>query len=119
MCYYPGLWWRGSGTDGFEDGAEWIGAGQAGGVDNGADGGLALGRPHGAVAVGDLPLHDGRTQQPLRAIVRRLDLSGIGEEDQELIARAADLDLQVAGQVTAARRGEDGAELPILAAALG
>jgi uncharacterized protein with GYD domain len=37
---------------------------------------------------------------PLGAVVGRFDFSGIGEEDQESIAGAADLDLQVAGQVT-------------------
>ena len=82
------------------------------GVDDGADVGLALGGPHRAVAVGHLPLHDGRTQSALTAIVRRLDPAGIGQEDQELIAGAADLSLQP-GQVTAARGGQDGAELSI------
>lgn len=35
------------------------------GVDDGANGGLAFGGPHGAVTVGHLPLHNGRTKQPL------------------------------------------------------
>ena len=56
---------RGSGADGHEDGAEGAAACDAGGIDDGADGGLALGGPHRAVAVGDLPLDYGRTQQPL------------------------------------------------------
>src|SRR4029079_18985638 len=89
------------------------------GASGAANVGLSLAAPHGPVAVGDLPLHDSRTQQPLGAVVRRLDLSGIGEEDQELIACAADLGLYVAAQITAARRGEDGTQLPIQAAALG
>jgi hypothetical protein len=46
-----------------------------------------LSRPQGAIAVGDLPLHDSRTQQPLGAVIRRLDLAWMGEEHQELIAR--------------------------------
>lgn len=71
------------------------------------------------IAVGGLPLHDSRTQEPLGAVVGRLDLSGLGDEDQELIASAADLGLQLAGQVTAARCGQDGAVLPIQAPALG
>jgi hypothetical protein len=37
----------------------------------------------------------------------------VTEDDQKLIARAADLGLQGAGQITASRRGQDGAELPI------
>lgn len=48
----------GSGTDGLEDGAEWAVACEACGIDDGADGGLALGGPHRAVAVGHLPRDD-------------------------------------------------------------
>lgn len=62
---------------------------------------------------------DGRTRHPLRAVVGWLDLTGVGEEDQELIAGAADLGLEIAGQITSAQRGEDGTELPIHVPALG
>ena len=49
----------------------------------------------------------------------RLDRARMGEEDEKLIASPADLGLEGSGQVAAARRGEDGAELPIQAPALG
>ena len=49
----------------------------------------------------------------------RLDRARMGEEDEKLIAGAADLGLEGSGQIAAARRGEDGAELPIQAQALG
>ena len=43
----------------------------------------------------------------------------MGEEDEQLTASAADLGLPVAVQVAAARRGEDGAKLPIQVPSLG
>ncbi|GAB6971101.1 hypothetical protein JCM16408A_18490 [Methylobacterium phyllosphaerae] len=101
---YPRPCQRRLGGDGVEDCYEASGAGQACSVEDGADGGFSFGGPHGAVAVGDLPLHDSRTQEPLEAVVGRLDLAWIGVEDQELIAGESDFGLQVAGQVTAARR---------------
>ena len=42
----------------------------------------------------------------------------MGEEDEELIASPADFGLEGSGQVAAAWRGEDGAELAIQAPAL-
>src|SRR3954470_19122381 len=91
---YPRLGWRGnSSADGLEDGAEGAGAGEAGGIDDGPDRGLAVGGPHRPVAIGDLALHDSWTQQPLAAVVCRLDATRMVEEDQELIAGAADLGL--------------------------
>ena len=78
-----------------------------------------LGSPHRAVAVGDLPLDYGRAQQPLGAVLGQLDRAGLGEEDEELIASAADLGLEGSGQVAAARCAEDVAELSIQAPTLG
>jgi hypothetical protein len=75
----------GSHADGFEDGGERAGAGEAFGIDDGADGGLALGRPHGPVAVGHLPLHDGRTKQPLGAVVKGHDAPGASARWRRLI----------------------------------
>src|SRR4051794_39379833 len=109
----------GSGADGIEDSAEGAGTEEAGGIDDGPDRGLSAGSPHRPVAIGDLLLHDGRPQSALATVVGRLDATGMVEEDQELIASAADPGLQVTGQVTAARRGEDGPKLPIQAPALG
>src|SRR4051794_24666704 len=68
------------GCDGAEDGAEGAVAREARGIDDGADGGLAVCGPHGAVAVGDLPLNDGRAQRPLTPVVGRLDAAGMVEE---------------------------------------
>jgi hypothetical protein len=42
-------------------------------------------------------LDDSRTQEAFGAVVRRLDPAGIGEEDPELNASAADLGLEIAG----------------------
>src|SRR5215212_6300398 len=89
-----------SGSDGSEDGSEHGGSGgQASGIDDGADGRFAFGRPHGPVAVGDLALDDGRSQSPLAGIVGHLDPAGMIQEGQELIARPADLGLERARQV--------------------
>jgi hypothetical protein len=55
---------------------------EACGINDGADGGLALGGPHRAVAVGHLPLDDRWAQQSLRAVVGRFDRAGMGEEDE-------------------------------------
>src|SRR3954449_2628661 len=79
------------GCDGAEDSAEGAVAREARGIDDGADGGLAVCGPHGPVAVGALPLNDGRAQRPLTPVVGRLDAAGMVEEDQELIAGAANL----------------------------
>src|SRR5215212_8512392 len=81
---YPRPRQRGSGADGCENGAEDSGPGrQARGVDHGAHGGFALGRPHGPVAVGDLALNDGRSQGALAGIVRDLDPTRMIQEGQE------------------------------------
>ena len=97
----------GSGADGLEDGAEEAAACEACGIDDGSDIRLALGGPHGTVAVGDLPLNHGGAQQAFGAVVRGFDRTGIVEEDQQLVAGSADLGLELSGQVTTARRGQD------------
>ena len=74
---------EGSGADDTEDGLKPVDAGfEASGVDDGADIGLALGGPHGAIAVGDLALDDGRPQGALAGIVGNLDLTGPEREGQ-------------------------------------
>lgn len=84
----------GSGADGFEDGAEGAGAGQACGADDGARRRLALSGPHRAIAVRHLALDDGRAQCPLAGVIGGIDQTGMVEKDQELIA--SDLGLQLA-----------------------
>src|SRR3954465_13217714 len=82
------------GSDGAEDGAEGAVAREARGIDDGADGGLAVCGPHGAVARGDPPLHDGGSQPPLAPVVGRRDGAGMIEEDQDLRSGSADRGLQ-------------------------
>ncbi len=61
------VWRRGSGAHGFQDCAEGGGSrAEPRGVDNGADGYFALGRPHGSVAVCDLALNNGLSQGALQ-----------------------------------------------------
>ena len=103
-----------SGPDGGEDGAEDGGAGcQAGGIDDGADRSLALGRPHGAVAVGDLALNHGWPQRPLTGVVGGLDPPRMIQEGQKLITSPADLGLKRTGQVAGTRGGENVRKLPL------
>ena len=75
--------------------------------------------PHRAVAVGHLALNDGGSQGALAGVVRDLDLAGIIEKGQELIARSADLRLEGPRQVAGARGGEDGGLVPLQGAPLG
>ena len=89
------------------------------GIHDGADGGFTLGGPHGSVAVGNLPLHDGRSQGALAGIVRDLDPTGMIQESQELIAGPADLGLERSCQVATARGGEDAGQVLVERAALG
>lgn len=116
---YSSPWRLGSGTGGLEDGAEGAAACEGRGIDDGADDGLALGGPHRAVAVDHLPLDDGRARKPLATVVCRLDRTGMGEEDEELIVSPADLGLEGSGQLAATLPGEDGPELSVEAPALG
>ena len=61
VIFWPQL----SDADGFEDGLENVGAGaQPCGIDNGANVGFALGRPHCAVAIGYFALDNDRSERP-------------------------------------------------------
>lgn len=99
--------------EGRKDGTERAGADETRIIDDGRDIGLALSSLHRAAAVDHRPLNDGQAQPPLAAIVCWLDRSGVGEEDDELIASLSDIGLEGSAQVAAALRDEDGAELTI------
>lgn len=99
------------GGDGAEHRAERACAGpEAGGRHYGADGSVALCRPHDPIAVGDLALDDSRTEVVLAGIVHRLDLTGEGGEGQKLVAGAPHPVADVARQIAGDRGGEDGVE---------
>ena len=79
----------------------------AGGIDDGADRGLSLSGPHGAVAVGDLALNHGWPEGSFAGVVGGLNQPGMVKEGQKLITRPADLSLKRTGQVTRTRSGKD------------
>ena len=68
---FPPARLRASGPDDREEDVPCAGACEAVGLDDHAD--LGRGGPHRAIGVGDIPLHDQRTQDPLANVVRRLD----------------------------------------------
>ena len=101
---YPPLVQAGvSGAEGSCDGPEGIGAGgEARGGNSGSHVGFAQGRPHGAVAVGDLALDNGVAKVALAGVVGRLDLPwpigegqerllGAGERLRSLVVRSHDV----------------------------
>src|SRR3712207_5344184 len=61
---------------------------EAGGFDDGWNAGRALGRPHGAVAIGDLALNAAGPQVALARVVRGRAPAGSVGKRQELVARA-------------------------------
>ena len=69
------------------------------GIDGRSDVRFGLGGPHGSVAVGDFALDHARPEFALGRVVRGVDLTGIIAEDQQLVARAADLGLELPGEV--------------------
>ena len=88
-------------------------------ADDGADIGLALGGPHGAIAVGHLPLHDGWPEIALTGVVGGIDEARPSGEGQKLIAGSPELVLDVSRQIARRRRGDDGIETSLEGAAFG
>src|SRR4051794_39497918 len=77
-----------SGRDRAEHGSEGARAGlEAGCRHHGANRGLALGRPHGSVAVRVLALDHRRPQVALAGVVGGFDPAGEGRKRQHLVAR--------------------------------
>ena len=108
------------GRPGFEDGLEGVGAGaQPCRIDDGANVGLALGRPRRTIAIGHFALDDGRPKRPLAGVVRWFHQSGIGSERQELIAGALEFHLQITRQVACGRRRKNGCETSLEIPAFG
>ena len=68
-------------------------------VDDRSNVSLALGRPHGPVAIGHLALNDGGSKRAFAGVVGRLNHAGPVGEGQKLISGAPDFALQVAGQI--------------------
>jgi hypothetical protein len=60
------------------------------GCDDGPDVSFPLSSPHGAVAIGDLALDDGRAKVALAGIVGRFDLTGPICEGKELLPGAGE-----------------------------
>lgn len=76
-------------------------------VDDGSNVGFALGGPHGAIAVSDLPLNDGGSEGAFAGVVRRVDHSWPLGKGQKLIASSPELVLDVTGQIARRCGGED------------
>src|SRR4051812_13022494 len=97
-----------SGRDRAEHGSEGARAGlEAGCRHHGANRGLALGRPHGSVAVRVLALDHRRPQVALAGVVGGFDPAGEGRKRQHLVARPPHPGLDVARQIARHRRGQD------------
>src|SRR4051794_1778024 len=83
------------------------------GVNDGADGCFALGGPPCTIAVGDLALHDRRSEGALTGVVGDLHRTGEGHKGQRLIAGTAKLALEVMRQITRCRRLQDISQAPL------
>ena len=72
---------------------------------------FGFGRPHGAVAVGDLSLDHAGSELALGGIVGDVDLAWIIAKRQKLISGTSDLGLQLSGEVASGGRGQKDGEL--------